>query len=248
MDEINKIKSISIWIFIVPFIAVNTCLILVTQFHGLFPNQEDIIHNAFPYFDGQASISRTARPYPSWLVFKPAMFFTAFLLIKYWLYNKKIIEFFSQDHKFKKKIIFFGIASAIALIIHSIFLGIKFDNDFYKLFRRVVMLLFIIFEIVAQAYLVATFYSFKEKLNNYINIFYLKIKIILVTTLILVAIISIPIISLPGNDFLGFNLKFFKHALEWDYFLGVISFYLLTFKMWKKKLIFNPSSSKNFKT
>ena len=234
MDEINKVKSLSIWIFVVQFVAVNTCLILVTQFHGLFPNQEDIIHNAFPYFDGQASISRTARPYPSWIVFKPAMFLTAFLLIKYWLYNKKIIEFFSQDHKFKKKIIFFGIASAIALTIHSIFLGIKFDNDFYKLFRRVVMLLFIIFEIVAQAYLVATFYSLKGKLNNYINIFYLKIKMILVTTLILVAIISIPIISLPGNDFLGFNLKFFKHALEWDYFLGVISFYLLTFKMWKK--------------
>mgnify|MGYP001328064276 CR=1 FL=1 len=234
MDEINKVKSLSIWIFVVPFVAVNTCLILVTQFHGLFPNQENILHNAFPYLDGQASISRTARPYPSWLVFKPAMFLTAFLLIKYWLYNKKIIEFFSQDHKFKKKIIFFGIASAIALTIHSIFLGIKFDNDFYKLFRRVVMLLFIIFEIVAQAYLVATFYSLKGKLNNYINIFYLKIKMILVTTLILVAIISIPIISLPGNDFLGFNLKFFKHALEWDYFIGVITFYLLTFLMWKK--------------
>ena len=31
-----------------------------------------------------------------------------------------------------------------------------------------------------------------------------------------------------------FNLKFFKHALEWDYFIGVISFYLLTFFMWKK--------------
>ena len=234
MDEINKAKSISIWIFIIPFVAVNTCLILVTQFHELFPNKEDIIHNAFPYLDGQASISRTARPYPSWLVFKPAMFLTAFFLIKYWLYNKKIIEFFSQDHKYKKKIIFFGIASAIALIIHSIFLGVKFDNDLYKLFRRVVMLLFIIFEIVAQAYLVATFYSLKDKLNHYINPIYLKIKMILVTTLILVAVISIPIISLPGNEFLGFNLKFFKHALEWDYFLGVISFYLLTFKMWKK--------------
>ena len=234
MDEINKAKSISIWIFIIPFVAVNTCLILVTQFHELFPNKEDIIHNAFPYLDGQASISRTARPYPSWLVFKPAMFLTAFFLIKYWLYNKKIIEFFSLDHKYKKKIIFFGIASAIALIIHSIFLGVKFDNDLYKLFRRVVMLLFIIFEIIAQAYLVATFYSLKNKLNNYINPIYLKIKMILVTTLILVAVISIPIISLPGNEFLGFNLKFFKHALEWDYFLGVISFYLLTFKMWKK--------------
>ena len=31
------------------------------------------------------------------------------------------------------------------------------------------MLSFIIFEITAQAYLVATFYSFKDKLNDYIN-------------------------------------------------------------------------------
>jgi hypothetical protein len=97
------------------------------------------------------------------------------------------------------------------------------------------MLTFIIFEIVAQAYLVATFYSFKEKLENYINKIFLKLKIILVVSLIVVALISIPIISLPGNDIFGFNLKFFKHALEWDYFLGVISFYLLTFFMWKNK-------------
>ena len=234
MEQINKVKSISIWIFIIPFIAINTCLILITQFHDLFPNQEDIIHNTFPYFDGGASISRTARPYPTWLIFKPAMFLTSYILIKYWTYNKKIIEFFEINHKNKNKVIFFGIASAIALTIHSIFLGIKFDNDLYKLFRRVIMLTFIIFEIVAQAYLVATFYSFKEKLENYINKFFLKLKIILVISLILIAVISVPIISLPGNDFLGFNLKFFKHALEWDYFLGVISFYLLTFFMWKK--------------
>ena len=158
MVQINKVKSLSIWIFIVPFIAVNTCLILITQFQGLFPNQEEIIHNTIPYFDGGASISRTARPYPSWLIFKPAMFLTSFLLIKYWLYNKDIIKSFIKNHKHLNKIVYFGIASAIALTIHSIFLGIKFDNDFYKLFRRVIMLLFIIFEIAAQAYLVATFY------------------------------------------------------------------------------------------
>ena len=234
MDQIRKIKSISIWVFIIPFVSINTCLIIITQFHELFPNREDIIHNTFPYLDGGASISRTARPYPTWLIFKPAMFLTSFLLIKYWLYNKSVIEFFKQDHKYIKKIIFFGIASAISLTIHSIFLGIKFDNDFYKLFRRVIMLSFIIFEIVAQAYLVATFYSLKGKLNNYINIKILNLKIILVTSLIIVAIVSIPIIGLPGNNFLGFNTKFFKHALEWDYFLGVITFYLLTFFMWKK--------------
>ena len=234
MEQINKVKSISIWIFIVPFVAVNACLLIITQFHELFPNQEDIIHNTFPYFDGGTSISRTARPYPTWLIFKPSMFLTSFLLIKYWLYNKSIIEFFDKDHKYKNKILFFGIASAVALIVHSIFLGIKFDNDLYKLFRRVIMLSFIVFEIVAQAYLVATFYSFKDKLSHYISLKILKLKITLVITLIVVALISIPIISLPGNDFFGFNLKFFKHALEWDYFIGVISFYLLTFFMWKK--------------
>ena len=234
MDHIRKVKSISIWIFIVPFIAVNTCLILITQFHELFPNQGDIIHNTIPYFDGGASISRTARPYPSWLVFKPAMFLTSYLLIKYWLYNKEIIKSFNENHKYINKVVFFGVASAIALTVHSIFLGIKFDNDLYKLFRRVVMLLFIIFEIAAQAYLVATFYSFKEKLFKFINIKILRLKLILVSILIIVAVISIPLISLPGNNVLGFNVKFFKHALEWDYFIGVITFYLLTFFMWKK--------------
>ncbi len=234
MEQINKVKSISIWIFIVPFVAVNTCLILITQFHELFPNPEEIIHPIFPYFDGGASISRTARPYPSWLIFKPSMFLTSFLLIKYWLYNKNIILYFDKNHKNLNKIVYFGIASAIALTIHSIFLGIKFDNDFYKLFRRVIMLMFIIFEVVAQAYLVSTLYSFKERISGYINRKYLTFKLILVSILIIVAVVSIPIISLPGDNFFGFNLKFFKHGLEWNYFLGVIIFYLLTFFMWKK--------------
>ena len=229
MDKIRKIKSISLWIFIIPFIAINSCLILITQFHELFPNQEDIIHFTIPYIDGGASISRTARPYPSWLIFKPAMFLTSFLLIKYWLYNKEVICYFNKDHKYLKKVIFFGVASAIALTIHSIFLGIKFDNDLYKLFRRVVMLSFIIFEIIAQAYLVAILYSLKGKLADHINPKILKAKILLVSLLIVVAIICVPIISWPGDKY-----KFLKHLLEWDYFLGVITFYLLTFLMWKK--------------
>ena len=230
MDKILQAKSISIWIFLIPFITVNTCLILITEFQWVFPNQEDIIHNTFPYFDGGASISRTVRPYPSWLIFKPAMFLTSFLLIKYWYCSKNIIINFNKEHKHIKKIIFFGVGSAVALTIHSIFLGIKFDNDLYKLFRRLVMLVFIIFEIAAQAYFVATLYSFRDKLIKYINPKILKIKLILVTLLIVVAIICIPIISWPGDNF-----KFLKHLLEWDYFLGVIVFYLLTFLMWKKK-------------
>jgi len=228
MKEIKQVKSISIWIFIVPFVALNTCLILITQFHNLFPNLEDVLLNTIPYFDGGASISRTARVFPTYLIFKPAMFLTSYLLIKYWIYNKKIILNYDSNNKHLKKILFFGIGSAILLTIHSIFLGIKFDYDLYKLFRRLVMLLFIIFEVAAQAYLVFSLYKIKDKLKNQINFNYLKLKRILVTTLIIVAILSIPIVTQSGN-------KHFKHALEWDYFLGVITFYLLTFFMWKKK-------------
>jgi hypothetical protein len=89
------------------------------------------------------------------------------------------------------------------------------------------MLLFIIFEIVAQAYLVITLFKLKDKIINKINLKFLKLKGILVSILIIVAILAIPIVSMPGN-------KFLKHALEWDYFVGVISFYLLTYFMWKK--------------
>ena len=235
MDSINKVKSISIWIFIIPFIAVNTCLVLITTFHDLFPNKEDVLVGfIFPYLDGGASISRTARVFPTYLIFKPAMFLTAYLLIKYWMYNKKIVLSIYGEHKYVKKFLYFGIASAVCLVLHSIFLGVKYDYDLYKLFRRIIMLMFIIFEIVAQAYLVATLYSFRDKLLNFINQKILIAKIILVSFLVIVAMISIPIISLPGDNILGLNLKFFKHALEWDYFIGVISFYLLTFFMWKK--------------
>jgi len=228
MDKIGKVKSMSIWIFIVPFLAINTCLILITQFHQLFPDPQNVILGTIPYIDGGASISRTARVFPTYLIFKPAMFFTSYLLIKYWLYNKEIILSFKKDHKYIKYIIFFGVGSAILLILHSIFLGIKFDYTLYKLFRRLVMLCFIIFEIVAQTYLVIILYSFKNELSELINQKILNAKLILVSTLIIVALISIPFITTEGH-------KQFKHALEWNYFVGVISFYLLTFFMWKNK-------------
>ena len=228
MKEITRLRSITLWIFVVPFLAINICLVLITQFHGLFPNQEHVIANTIPYFDGGTSISRTARVFPTYLIFKPAMLFTSYLLYKYWTFNKKIIISISEENKNLNKIIFFGIGSAVLLTLHSIFLGIKFDIAIYKLFRRVVILSFIIFELTAQAYLVLTLYKIKNKFLNYINFNILKIKAILVSILIIIALFSLPIVASPGN-------KFFKHALEWNYFVGVLIFYLLTFFMWKKQ-------------
>ena len=226
MISIQKVRSISIWIFIIPFFSVNICLLIITNFHQILEPGVPIFPT-FPYLDGGVSISRTVRNFPMYLIFKPAMFITSYLLVRYWLNTKNIIEKFRDNHSDKNKIIFFGVGSAILLTVHAIFLGIKFDNDFYKLFRRVVMLSFIIFELIAQAYLIKFFYEIKKDLENFINIFYLKIKRILIIILIAISIIALPF--LPFDNF-----KFLKHALEWNVFLGVIIFYLLTHLMWKK--------------
>lgn len=226
MENINKIKKLSIWIFIVPFIAINACLILITNFHQFF-NLEHVVLPTIPYIDGGTSISRTARVFPTYLIFKPAMFITAYFLILYWRFNFDLMGKISSYLHYRKIFLFFGIGSAIFLFLHSIFLGVKFDNDFYKLFRRALILAFIIFEVIAQTILVINFYKIKKQIRNLINSKILNFKICLVLILIFVAIVSLPFITATGYTR-------FKHALEWNYFIGVISFYMLTFFFWKK--------------
>ena len=82
MESIKLIRSISKWIFIIPFISVNLCLLIVTSFHQ-FLEPGIPINPTFPYIDGEVSISRTVRNFPMSVIFKPAMFITAFLLIRY---------------------------------------------------------------------------------------------------------------------------------------------------------------------
>ena len=89
------------------------------------------------------------------------------------------------------------------------------------------MLAFIIFEIVAQSLLVIKFFKLKDTISKDINNYVLMLKIILVSILVIVAILSFPIVVTSGNTH-------FKHGLEWNYFVGVIAFYLLTFLFWKK--------------
>ena len=85
---------------------------------------------------------------------------------------------------------------------------------------------FIIFEIIAQGILVYNLYKLKDEIQDLSNRFILKIKIFLVTILSTVAILSLPILTTSGN-------VHFKHGLEWNYFIGVILFYLLTRLFWK---------------
>ena len=231
MHEITQIRKLSLWIFFVPLIAINLCLI-ISQNPEFLENTifkvDQIGRSGFsiPYLDGSLSISRASRTFPQYLIFKPAMILTSFLLYYYWANNNKLVNNFRStniNYRFKT----FGILSAVFLAIHSILLGIKFDIQIYKLFRRVVLLLFIIFEIIAQGILVYHFYKLKHKLKRLINKELLIFKIILVTILVVVAVLSLPILVTKNNTH-------FKHALEWNYFVGVITFYLFSRFFWKR--------------
>ena len=232
MELRTQIKKLSLWIFIIPFLAVNLCLFISVNYQILdntFLSVDQIgwSQPTFPYIDGSVSISRTARTYPAFLIFKPGMILTSVLLIVYWTKTNKIINLYQNVQNKYNLFRTLGIISAVYLIIHSLFLGIKFDYDLYKLFRRFVLLCFIIFEVVAQSLLVYRFFKLKSYLQKDINNYVLILKMILVIILVIVALISLPIVSSSGN-------VHFKHALEWNYFFGVILFYLLTFLFWKR--------------
>ena len=231
MNEITQIRKLSLWIFFTPLIAINLCL-FISQNPEFLENTFFVVDHigrsnfSIPYFDGSLSISRASRTFPQYLIFKPSMFLTAVFLYFYWKNNNQLINNINSsniNHKFRT----FGILSAFFLVIHSILLGVKFDIQIYKLFRRVVLLLFIIFEIIAQGILVFHFYKLKLRLEKFINKKVLILKIILVTILALVAVLSLPILVTKGNTH-------FKHALEWNYFVGVVLFYLLSRFFWRR--------------
>tara|TARA_B100000965_G_scaffold393640_1_gene404814 strand:+ start:621 stop:1322 length:702 start_codon:yes stop_codon:yes gene_type:complete len=233
MKEIAQIRKLSLWIFFVPLIAINLCLFITINYH-LLENTlfvvDEIGRSGFtiPYIDGSLSISRASRTYPAFLIFKPGMILTSFLLYFYWKKNNELVGNFNnisnKNYNFKT----FGILSAIFLAIHALLLGVDVDVKIFKLLRRIILLSFIIFEIVAQGLLVYNFYKLREKIKDFFNPVILKCKIVLVFVLASVAIISLPMLVTKGN-------VHFKHMLEWNYFVGVIFFYFLTRLFWNKR-------------
>ena len=232
MEELNRIRKASLWIFIIPLVAINSCLFISINYH-LFENTIFVVDQigrsgfTIPYIDGSLSISRAARTYPAYLLFKPGMIITAIFLIQYWISNNNLFKKIEDFREKNKYFLFFGVGSALFLISHSIFLGINFETDLYKFLRRFVLLCFIIFELIAQTLLVLNIIKIKGKILEFINIKILTLKIILVFVLVVVAFLSAPILN--SSEYIHF-----KHALEWNFFLGIVTFYLLTFLFWKK--------------
>ena len=104
MMQITQIRKLSLWIFFIPFLSINICLLISVNFNVLentIFSVDQIGRSNFtiPYFDGSLSISRASRTFPQYLVFKPAMIFTSIVLILYWIKTNNLIKSFLNSDK-----------------------------------------------------------------------------------------------------------------------------------------------------
>ena len=180
-----------------------------------------------PFLYGETSISNLAKRYPLYLIFKPFLFIASIVMILYWTYIKKIILNFDKNQK-NHSFYYLGILSGVFLFFHVLFLGSEIDNEIFKIFRKFIIIFFILFELLAQFFLIKKFISIKNLIGKYINDIYLKIKwfFVLFFLIITAFMIGISLIySLP---------KEIENIIEWNYFVILSFYYLLTFYLWKR--------------
>lgn len=221
---------------------VSTCIRNNKKYYFIyknFPSMIDFINNikddkkyiaptsvpVYPFFYGETSISNIVKRYPINYLFKPIMFLSSILMFLYWKSNNIIFNSILNENK-KNKFFIYGVFSSIFLFFHVLFLGVEIDNSIFKMLRKVIIISFIIFEVMAQYNLVKTIYNYKSDFLNFIRPSIFKIKILLVSFILIATAVIIFILAV-------FDLtKTFDYFLEWNYFIFLLFFYLLSSIMW----------------
>ena len=180
-----------------------------------------------PIIYGETSISNIVKRYPIKFIFKPLMYISVILMIFYWYYNNLIINKIINQN-IRSKFFIFGILSGIFLLLHVIFLGWVFETEALTKIRRSFVVFFIFFEVLAQAYLIKDIFVKKDKIFKYLNNFVVYCKLVFVFLICVSTLLIIIILSVTDLD------SKIDYILEWNYFLILLIFYLLSSIMWKK--------------
>ena len=248
MSILSKSRSLGLLIFILSILSINTILILsqIFEFKELptpgnyyknfkiynagdaLQDKQGLKENGFviPYIDGSTSISRLGRVFPNNIIFKPLMICSGFLICIFWTYQRKLFSVFSNNEKYLKKMYICGVITGILLVIHISLLGVKIDNDFYKLFVRIVLGLCVLSGIFSKILFVNNIQNLLKK-NILRNNIYFKIQFYLVYSLLLILLISI-VLALFGLP------KSFVLIIEWNYFILLFFFLFFIFSLLEK--------------
>lgn len=189
-----------------------------------------------PLIKGDTSISNIVKRFPINYFFKPLIYLGSIIMICYWFYNNKVLRTLKNNDK---NFIFFklGVLSATFLFLHTFFLGWTFENEILTKVRRTYVVFFIFFEVLAQVFLLKEIYSIKDRISQFTSISIIYLKMIFVVSISLFTLIILIIL-------IKYNLDSkVDYILEWNYFLVLLIFYFLSFLLWKKPLINNPSTT-----
>ena len=175
-----------------------------------------------PFFYGETSISNIVKRFPLNYFFKPLLYLSVILMILYWVYYNKILK--ELDNSKKNYYFFsFGVLSAFFLFLHVFFLGWTFESDFLTKLRRSYVVFFILFEILAQAFLIKKIFSIKEKITNFLNLIIVYSKLLFVSFICIATVVILLILLISNLD------SKIDYMLEWNYFLLLLFFYFLSF-------------------
>lgn len=214
---------------------------IIYSIHKIFPKFSSLIVNIKldpkyfdatrklinPFFYGETSISNIAKRYPLYLIFKPFLFIASLLMIFYWVYTKKVIQLINKNEKTELYYVF-GILSGIFLFFHVLFLGSDIENEVFVKLRRYFIAFFILFELLAQFFLIKKLFILKNIIHSFINYFILQLKwAFVIIFLVLTALIIFLMIYLDIP-------KYIDYIIEWNYFVFLSFYYLFTFYLWKK--------------
>ena len=93
--------------------------------------------------------------------------------------------------------------------------------------RRIIIILFIFFEIFAQISLTKILFRFRVNLGEYINPLIIKIKVTFVIAIIGMTLIIFSLLTW------GDISTSMKHIFEWNYFSILLIYYLLSRLLWR---------------
>jgi len=179
-----------------------------------------------PFLYGEVSISNLVKRYPINIFFKSFLYIGVILMLTYWHSYNKIFKL--VINKKVNMFYFLGIGSAICLLFHVFFLGTTLNNEILKDFRRIVLVLFILFEILAQTLLAIKIYYNKETFLEYTYNSIVWAKIIFVSIIVFSTIVIVTLLTTYNFP------KNVDYILEWNYFIVLLIFYLLSSLLWKK--------------
>ncbi len=188
----------------------------------------------FPFFYGESSISNIVKRFPINFIFKPLIYIGCIFMILFWYSYNHVVNQISSSNKYNNFLIF-GYLSCVFLFLHVLLLGVEIDNKIFKLSRKIIIVSFILFEVIAQYTLLKKIYSLKNTITILINEIFLKLKILLVGFVIVATIFIVLILIIYDLN------KKFDYILEWNYFLILLFYYLFSFFMWKKEFKKLPS-------